>query len=226
MRTQPTHSNEIIYLPRLLDEYESRRPTSIEELEDRISDLEAALEKSQSLVKNLSSALAEQKQLSMRDSLTGLLNRRAYAEQLKKQVARVCRNNSPLLMVIADIDEFKEINDRYGHLVGDEVLKQVAQWLQKSFRQYDIVARYGGEEFVIVLENINLDTANKTLNRLREDIARNTFRCVNASVELTLSFGVAEFRQGECPAKVFERADLALYQAKSAGRNQICISED
>ncbi len=189
--------------------------------EERIADLEAKLACAENTADRLRSLLARQIYLGQRDVLTGLLNRRAYEEQINIQFTRWQRHNDGLVMLVADIDSFKKINDCYGHLVGDKVLKKVAKLLKKSFRVYDLVARVGGEEFIIVLDKISLADAKKVAEKARAAVQQATFQNSTCFIPITLSIGVAEFKKGDKPADVFARADKALFKAKRQGRNRV-----
>lgn len=192
-----------------------------ESAEERIADLEARLACAENTADRLRSLLARQIYLGQRDVLTGLLNRRAYEEQINIQYTRWQRHNDGFAMLVADIDSFKQINDQFGHLVGDKVLKKVANLLKKSFRKYDLVARVGGEEFVIVLEKISLVDAKKVAEKACRLIQQANFHNSTHSIPVTLSIGVAEFKKGDKPADVFARADKALFKAKKQGRNRV-----
>jgi diguanylate cyclase len=208
-----------------VDEHQKRAEERAELAKAKIEHLETELTSTQTIADNLRESLTEQVYLAQRDALTGLLNRKAYDEQIKKHYARWQRNKDGLVMIVADIDKFKHINDTYGHLAGDKVLEKVAGVLGKSFRQYDTVARYGGEEFVIVMEQISVPDAKNAANKVRELIEKSNFHFRNSPVPVTVSFGIAEFKEGDVPADVFGRADAALYKAKDNGRNQVVCSE-
>ena len=126
----------------------------------------------------------------------------------------------PYVLAVLDIDHFKQINDRHGHLFGDRALCAVADALSRSVRQSDIVARYGGEEFLVVLPNTRLDGGAEIAERIRAQVA-----AVQFSVPITVSVGIADGTSRDTPEEVFERADQALYRAKNAGRNRV-IADD
>lgn len=165
--------------------------------------------------------LAEQTFRSLRDSLTEIPNRAAYDERLQLEFKRWQRFGSPLCIVLADVDHFKNINDNYGHSAGDKTLKIIAKTLQQSIRQTDFIARYGGEEFVILLPDSKLQDLLEPLNALREKIKQIPFKFKNKRVPITISFGVTELKTGDTLKLAFERADEALYQAKKAGRDRV-----
>ncbi|HLD68884.1 MAG TPA: diguanylate cyclase [Pseudomonas sp.] len=165
--------------------------------------------------------LEEQRQKALTDPLTGLPNRAAWSERLELEVARWQRYGGDLLLAILDIDHFKRINDNYGHLAGDKVLKLIAAELGKRLRKTDFIARFGGEEFVLLLPATPLDGAELLLETLRAGIEECPFHFRGERVTITLSAGISAFATGERSDQVFERADQALYRAKRAGRNRV-----
>ncbi len=162
-------------------------------------------------------------QLSRTDALTGCLNRRAIDERLPAEVERAQRYGRPLALVFADVDHFKQINDRLGHAAGDEVLCQVAQTCRAALRnEVDWLARFGGEEFLIVLPETGLDAAVAIAERLRVVIAGAPVVAGGGEVvPLTASFGAAQYRPGESVQDLLARADERLYRAKTEGRNRV-----
>jgi len=160
------------------------------------------------------------------DSLTHLLNRRALTIRLVAELERVRRYNSPLTMLMIDLDHFKLVNDTFGHLVGDEVLRGLAMILQRSVRSVDMVARYGGEEFVVVLPETGEMGAVAFAERIRQRAEQHNFEAArSATVRITVSIGVSCFPSPhvESAEDLFARADAALYRAKDRGRNQVCV---
>ena len=160
------------------------------------------------------------------DALTHLLNRRALTIRLVAELERVRRYNSPLTMLMIDLDHFKLVNDTYGHLVGDEVLRGIGMILQRSVRSVDMVARYGGEEFVIVLPETGEMGAIAFAERIRQRVEQHNFEAArSANVRVTVSIGVSCFpsAQVDSAEDLFARADVALYRAKERGRNQVCV---
>ncbi|KIV71127.1 GGDEF domain protein [Pseudomonas sp. FeS53a] len=165
--------------------------------------------------------LEEQRQKALRDTLTGLPNRAAWSERLELEVARWKRYGGELLLGVLDIDHFKRINDNYGHLAGDKVLKLIAGEIAKRLRKTDFIARFGGEEFVLLIPATQLDGGRQLLDNLRAGIEQCPFHFKGEPVTITLSGGLVSFAQGESDAAAFERADQALYRAKRGGRNRI-----
>lgn len=157
------------------------------------------------------------------DCLTGLLNRQSFDSKLFKIHANFGVENrsddepSKLCFALLDIDFFKKVNDKYGHVYGDEVLLIFSNLMKKTFRDSDLLFRYGGEEFAILLNNINLEQADSVLNRFRENIASFNFPMNN---KVTASIGYCEFNNKAPLTKIIERADKALYYSKEHGRNR------
>jgi diguanylate cyclase (GGDEF)-like protein len=156
------------------------------------------------------------------DSLTGIFNRAAIMEHLSREVHRATRDKTSLGVLIADIDFFKQVNDRYGHLCGDDVIREAARRLKDAMRKYDLVGRYGGEEFLILFPGWNPELAPGRIDDLLESIRRETFNTGEHRIQLTCSIGVSVHRPGiDSPElrDILSRADSALYAAKNGGRN-------
>ena len=166
-------------------------------------------------------AMSRIEELAITDELTNLFNRRYLLQELDKHQALANREKFPFTVVFLDIDHFKQINDRHGHHVGDEVLKELAHFLKLSFRDVDVVSRYGGEEFVFILSGLTIQDAESVLNRVRESIAEQQFS--DNLTHLTVSIGAAQYRIGEKIDCLLSRADGLLYEAKRAGRNCVKI---
>ncbi|SHE99619.1 MULTISPECIES: diguanylate cyclase [Caloramator] len=163
--------------------------------------------------------------LAMRDYLTNLYNRRAFFQLAEERCKKAkCKDNN-LVLVMADIDKFKSINDNFGHDVGDLVLKNFADVLKSSVRGNDIVARFGGEEFIILLNDIDVEQAYKRIEEVRKRISETEITVLDKKVKYTASFGISKVNC--CGFKYFEeaikRADIALYRAKENGRNRVEI---
>lgn len=159
-------------------------------------------------------------QLALTDSLTGLYNRRALEEFGNHEVDRAIRFNSQLSALMLDIDHFKHVNDTYGHLVGDEVLIQLAQRIRACLRDVDIQSRYGGEEFFILLPETDIHNAKIVAERLRRSIACQPFQTTSGDLSITASIGICQVTKGNpYLLSLIRNADIALYQAKNSGRN-------
>lgn len=163
------------------------------------------------------------------DPLTGLLNRRALYEFIDHEVKRTKRSKKGFSIILADIDNFKHINDTYGHACGDRVLRKISRILKSTLRQTDKVGRWGGEEFLILLPETSLEGAVRVAEKLRMSIASENFRCSGKlTLRLTMTFGVAEFTpQTPSLRECLKNADEALYRGKSSGKNIVfSIEED
>lgn len=156
-----------------------------------------------------------------RDALTSLWNRSATMELLVREISRVQREHSPMGLVLVDLDFFKKVNDNFGHLVGDSVLRETAIRMLGTVRPYDSVGRYGGEEFLVILPGCDLEAATVKAEALRHAVADAPMHIGACTVQLTASFGVTSVSGGPAvpPDVVIARADNALYMAKHAGRN-------
>ena len=175
-------------------------------------------------------AQAALEELSITDELTGLHNRRFFNEQLNLEWSRGIRSNEPLALILLDIDYFKQFNDTYGHMAGDDCLKSVARVLQHSLlRNSDITTRYGGEEFCLLLPNTDIEGAFKVTERIRSAMERLEIphKASSASALVTLSDGIACLTPSSVgnPSELVALADEALYKAKALGRNQSAIGE-
>lgn len=153
------------------------------------------------------------------DPLTGLDNRRSLDQELKRRVAQVKRHGGHVCFVMIDLDHFKKVNDRYGHLVGDELLRAVAGLLKRMMRDGDFVARYGGEEFACLLPNTSLEQAVIPAERIRCAVAAYSMRVGSSNVSPTVSLGVSACLPDDTAEQFVKRADQALYAAKGMGRN-------
>ncbi|MCX6630235.1 MAG: diguanylate cyclase [Candidatus Solibacter sp.] len=156
------------------------------------------------------------------DGLTGLLNRTSILEKLDDELARAARAGTPVSAVMVDLDRFKLINDTYGHLAGDAVLREAADRLKSAARRYDLVGRYGGEEFLIVLPGCDASDAAVQAERMREAIGATPVLTSTHPVYVTASLGVA-CSSHSAPEALVRQADEALYESKAAGRNRVVV---
>ena len=157
------------------------------------------------------------------DALTGVSSRTSLLRELQDSIERASKTGQPLVVIMADLDHFKVINDKQGHLVGDRVLKEVAARIKAALREFDLVGRYGGEEFVILLENTSTHTAHQIAERIRLRISSEPIHISGQDMQLTISQGLTLCGQGDDSESMLSRADQAMYKAKQAGRN--CIVE-
>ncbi len=168
----------------------------------------------------------EVKRLSLTDALTGCYNRRALDERLATEIERSKRYGRALSVVFMDLDHFKRINDEYGHVTGDAVLREVALRSQGQLRSHvDWMARYGGEEFLLVLPECAMQDAWQLAERLLCEIRSKALNLDGLHISVTASFGVAELQSGESMEALLERADAAMYQAKHSGRARVCLAK-
>ena len=174
--------------------------------------------------KALEEAQAELKEQANRDPLTNIYNSRYFGEISEKIIAITKRTKEPLSLLMIDIDTFKNINDSYGHNVGDEIIKLLANKLTSTIRKSDIVARFGGEEFAVILPNTNIKSAIEFADTLRVTIGKESYETKIDTIQFTISIGVDEFNHQEDTNIIdsLKRADSALYEAKRNGRNMVC----
>lgn len=172
--------------------------------------------------RQLSDELNRARMLSMTDELTGLPNRRAFLQRLEDEVARVQRYGFPLSMALIDLDFFKQVNDKYGHAGGDEVLEGYSKNILSIFRHHDLVARYGGEEFAVLLPNTDAEGSMRALNKVRNRAGETYWQSNGETHKMpTFSAGVSIYKPGETASSFIERADKALYRAKRDGRDRV-----
>ncbi len=172
--------------------------------------------------RQLSDELTRVRLLSLTDELTGLPNRRAFLRRIEDEVARVQRYGFPLSLALIDLDHFKQINDKYGHAGGDEVLQLYSKSILSIFRHHDLVARYGGEEFAVLLPNTDAEGSLRALTKVRKRAQETRWQANGEMIPIpTFSSGVSLYKPGETASAFIERADKALYRAKRLGRNRV-----
>jgi diguanylate cyclase (GGDEF)-like protein len=158
------------------------------------------------------------------DDLTGLYNRRYFMMQFQEEIQRGVRFGTPFGLLFLDLDDFKSINDLYGHPLGDQVLRELSILLQKELRSVDVISRYGGEEFAVILPECDVSTARLAASRLRKTVEAQKF--TPKQLSLTVSIGVAAFpKHGNQAELLLDNVDKALYQAKKQGKNVVCESD-
>lgn len=204
-----------------MDHYQLKRDAREREVALRLQGLAARVASMEQEALGFRTHLEEQRQKALIDPLTGLPNRAAWGERLEQEMARWQEEKNSLLVCILDLDHFKRINDGYGHLAGDKVLKIVANVFSKRLRANDFLARFGGEEFVMLLPATPPATGLTLLDELRAAVESCPFHFKGERVTITVSIGLTAFRPGERSDTAIKRADQALYKAKENGRNRI-----
>ena len=200
-----------------LEEENTRR----EAAETEAADLRSRLRRLEQDTFDLRRQVAQNQAQAMSDALTGLPNRRAYEQRIQQEYARWRRFGEPLALVVWDVDNFKGINDTFGHKSGDKALAMIAKILRSRLRETDFVARYGGEEFVTLLTGADGQAALQVADAMRTAVEDGGLHANGQPVAITLSGGLSVFAKGDDPEDVFERADRAMYQAKRQGKNTV-----
>jgi diguanylate cyclase len=186
--------------------------------------LRTEVETSSKEIKTLKGRLEDARRDAMTDPLTGVFNRKAFDRAIREHISRSEETSDPVGMVLCDLDHFKSFNDNFGHQVGDQVLRLVAQTLVQCVKGQDVVARYGGEEFVVILPQTNVMGAAAVAEFIRRTVEQKKIvrKGTNQPIgQITLSLGVASLVAGDGPEELIERADRALYTAKAGGRNRV-----
>ncbi|CAI8825810.1 Diguanylate cyclase DgcP [Pseudomonas sp. IT-P2] len=204
-----------------MDQHQKQRDAREQEVAGRLKSLAERVAHMEQEAQGYREHLEEQRQKALIDPLTGLPNRAAWTERLEHEIAQWQQHGNTLSLAMLDLDHFKRINDNYGHLAGDKVLKIIATVLRKRLRGSEFIARFGGEEFVLLLPATPPAVGAKLLETLRAAIEACPFHFKGERVTITVSMGLAAFRPGEHSDLVLKRADQALYRAKNAGRNRV-----
>ena len=212
------------FLNKNVSDYIKKEKDRMKRAEETVGALNSQLGVLQEETAVLKKSVEEEQVKSLTDALTSIANRRAYEERLETEISRLKRHGGHLCLMVFDLDKFKSINDNYGHVVGDKVLRGLTATFQKEIRRTDFLARYGGEEFVVILPETPLADTMTIADKLRIEVEECVFRYQGQVVPVTVSIGVAEFHTGDTGESMFARADKALYLAKDSGRN-ICRSE-
>jgi diguanylate cyclase len=176
-------------------------------------------------IKELEAKLDHMSELVREDQLTGSLNRKGLDDVFEREVARSERRGTPLCVAMLDLDNFKALNDKYGHFAGDEALIHLVRVVKNTLRPTDVIARFGGEEFVILLPETRLEDATDTMKRLQRELTKHFFLYKNERMLITFSAGVTSWQQKEEQSTVVARADKAMYKAKKAGKNRVMAAE-
>ncbi|WP_274643669.1 diguanylate cyclase [Pseudomonas serbica] len=204
-----------------MDQHRQQRDEREQEVAARLQSLAERVAHMEQEAQGFREHLEEQRQKALIDPLTGLPNRAAWSERLEHEIGQWQQHGNTLMLAMLDLDHFKRINDNYGHLAGDKVLKIIASVLRKRLRGTDFIARFGGEEFVLLMPSTAPASGLKLLETLRASIEACPFHFRGEPVTVTLSMGLAAFKPGEHSDLVLKRADQALYRAKNAGRNRV-----
>lgn len=194
----------------------------VEELKKLLLLKEREIKFLRAYIRELEKAIEYYKNSSIIDELTNIYNRRYIIESLKKEKAFADRTGEKFSLALIDIDNFKEVNDKYGHEVGDKVLEMVAYEIQNSVREADIVGRWGGDEFIVILRNTDIEKAKKVAERIKEQVKNIKVNSINLSV----SIGLTEYNGRESLKDLIRKADKALYRAKEKGKDRIFLSKD
>ena len=201
--------------PELLDEIQRN-------IEEIITSFPVPEDNKLDVIKKINFMYSHTRHMSLTDGLTGLYNRRHFDSMVEREFLRSKRYDGDLSLAIVDIAFFKKINDKYGHLCGDYVLKEVAYMILDNFRKTDLVFRYGGEEFVVLLTETDINGSVVPLERLRKRIEEYPFKFNGEGLKLTISIGVAD-NLVESTQELIDNADKALYEAKGGGRNRVIV---
>ncbi|RON74493.1 hypothetical protein BK635_26225 [Pseudomonas chlororaphis] len=204
-----------------MDHHQKQRDEREKEVAARLQSLAERVSSMEQEAQGYREHLEEQRQKALIDPLTGLPNRAAWSERLEHEVAQWQQHGNTLLLAMLDLDHFKRINDNYGHLAGDKVLKIIAGVLRKRLRGNDFIARFGGEEFVLLIPDTTWPVGARLAETLRAAIEACPFHFKGERVIITMSIGMSAFKPGERSDLVLKRADQALYRAKEAGRNRV-----
>ncbi len=213
-------SQRLVHIKQSIDDYLIEESSWHQQAEDNEKILRERLAQLERESSDLHARLLEAHHLALIDTVTGLPNRLAYEERIEQEMARWKRFGNPLTMLIWDVDDFKSINDRFGHQAGDKALRVIAQSLKSRLRTTDFIARFGGEEFVCLLCGTEGEAALNVANEMRRSVEDNGFHSQGKPVPVTISCGMASFGTDENLDDVFSRADRALYQAKKQGKNR------
>jgi diguanylate cyclase len=192
---------------------------------DEIVEARRQAEYAEGRVRKLEAELEHVSEQVSQDQLTGALNRRGLDEAMQREMARAERRKSGLCVAVLDLDDFKKLNDTYGHQAGDDALVHLTKVVRKTLRPTDTVARYGGEEFIILFSETDLEQAVSVMRRLQRELTKRFFLHNNERLLITFSAGVAMLAPGESQEAVFARADKAMYQAKVQGKNRVVSAE-
>jgi diguanylate cyclase len=223
-----SHANNIKELNSILDEvlHETRLvQTEALKSRDRMIAARQEVQEAEQRIHSLEAKLQHMSELVREDQLTGSLNRRGLDDVFERETARADRRGTPLCIAMLDLDDFKRLNDTYGHLAGDNALKHLVKIVKDTIRSMDVIARFGGEEFLILLPETTVEAASQTMTRLQRELTKHFFLHDNEKVLITFSAGVALRVPNEDQASLVRRADKAMYQAKQTGKNRVIVAD-
>ncbi len=192
---------------------------------DELNSMKSRVSEAEQEIVRLQNELSETSEMVRHDQLTGALNRKGLEEALDRELARSQRRQTPICVALLDVDNFKSLNDTYGHHTGDDALIHLARVIRETMRPHDSLVRYGGEEFLIILPDTPLPDAVSALTRLQRELTKRFFLYQNEKLLITFSAGVTAFRAGESRNEAISRADASMYQAKKSGKNRV-VSAD
>ena len=196
---------------------EKREKALVEQLSYNESKVQSLFEQTQDHRRRLN----DQERQMFLDNLTRVYNRAALNDRLEHEYRRWLRYQHPLCVALLDIDQFRELNDSYGHLAGDKVLKILARTIRQNLADTDFIARFGGDAFMLILPDVSEEERTKRLGKIRETICQLPFRFREQNITISVSIGATLFADNDTPSDVIERTDKALYSAKSTGRNRM-----
>lgn len=188
---------------------------------EELSELRTRAEHAEAEIQRLRDELDQMSAMASHDLLTGVLNRQGLTDVVGKELARSDRSGTSVCVALLDIDDFKRLNDRLGHISGDAALKHLASVAKASLRPHDSVARFGGEEFVVIMPDTHLPQAIEVLTRLQRELTKQLFLQGSEHVLITFSAGVVQVQPGESMDQIIDRADKAMYSAKRSGKNRV-----
>ncbi|SHG45151.1 GGDEF domain-containing protein [Massilia sp. CF038] len=221
------HAKDITELNEIMDELlrETRNiQTEALQSRDRMILARQEVQEAEQRIHALEAKLQHMSELVREDQLTGSLNRRGLDDVFERETARSDRRGTPLCIALLDLDDFKRLNDTYGHQAGDAALKHLVKIVKETLRSMDVIARYGGEEFLILLPETTVDAASQTMTRLQRELTKHFFLHDNEKVLITFSAGVALRQPNEDQGALVKRADKAMYEAKKTGKNRVVVA--
>jgi len=213
-------SEQLVGIVKAMDDLRKQEEQRDNHLQRRYGSLIDKVEQMEQETRKVKVHMEEERHRARTDPLTGLPNRAAYDEHIAHELERWTRYQQGFSIAVADLDHFKSINDSYGHLAGDKVLRLIGKILHKQSRSTDMISRYGGEEFVIIMPGTDAAAAVQAMEKLRKAVESSPFNFYGKPVNVTMSFGITQIKATDDLDKLFARADKALYRAKQNGRNQ------